>query len=338
MGKITKEKRAYPLKIVADTFLSNPDYCEIRIESLRSADSPSFYHCRKCRIAAMNLDTIRKHAMNAHFDDYFDRSEEDCEPPSGQFSCVAKCGLSGILLGAPNHHSYAETVREIRQTRFSHMSEEEYRSHIEMVKDPAVVEQWKAQCSKRTIYYDKKDSGRKNGMRRLGAESLFNTSIVPQLIQETQRTVFAASLVKTMEDKDLCISIRQAGRREVHRPFTMVSALRTAFRKRGLFMFKAGRGEIYITGVKPAYLNPSQAVESISNVLLYLKAHPGCTRERMVAEMLPDKTMDSPEASELLKPLNWLIERGHIIQFFDGSLGVPLAQETTAPCSAPAVS
>jgi pilus assembly protein TadC len=34
----------------------------------------------------------------------------------------------------------------------------------------------------------------------------------------------------------------------------------------------------------------------------------------------------SKEAMEALQPLSWLIERGHIIEFFNGTLSIPLGR------------
>ena len=60
---------------------------------------------------------------------------EPCDPPKGAFTCVAKCGLTGELLGPPNLHGYDARIREMLRTRFPDMDEAHYRSRIEMVRD-----------------------------------------------------------------------------------------------------------------------------------------------------------------------------------------------------------
>ena len=90
--------------------------------------------------------------MTAHLSDYFDAKEIECEPPKGNFNCVAKCGLSGVLLGPPNIHEFNATVREMIRTRYPSMSESEYRSHIEMVRDSEAIEEWRKGATKKTVF------------------------------------------------------------------------------------------------------------------------------------------------------------------------------------------
>ena len=84
------------------------------------------------------------------------------------------------------------------------------------------------------------------------------------------------------------------------------------------------------TAVRPAPLDPEHAVDNIREVLLHLRAHPGCTRAQLVATLRPDAAVDTETASEVLSPLGWLIERGHIIEFYDGTLSVPMSRKGKA--------
>ena len=43
------------------------------------------------------------------------------EPPKGKYTFVAQCGLSGIILGPPNHHDYQNALRKLHAERFSRM-------------------------------------------------------------------------------------------------------------------------------------------------------------------------------------------------------------------------
>jgi hypothetical protein len=85
--------------------------------------------------------------------------------------------------------------------------------------------------------------------------------------------------------------------------------------------------------VPPSPLDPEHVVSPIKEVLVYLTAHPGTTREGLLRALCPNAAPDSPESKAVLSPLGWLIERGHIIEFFDGSMAVPL--KTMTPSAAP---
>ena len=43
----------------------------------------------------------------------------------------------------------------------------------------------------------------------------------------------------------------------------------------------------------------------------------------MVESLRPGKDPASPEVAEVVSPLRWLVERGHVIEFSDGTLAVP---------------
>ena len=58
----------------------------------------------------------------------------------------------------------------------------------------------------------------------------------------------------------------------------------------------------------------------------YLKEHPGASREMLLAFLSPGKTMDDDEVVHELSSLRWLIDKGHVIEFFDGSLAVPAGE------------
>jgi hypothetical protein len=70
-------------------------------------------------------------------------------------------------------------------------------------------------------------------------------------------------------------------------------------------------------------MDPGVTVESIRNELTYLCDHPGCTRKELVEALRPDTPLESPEVAEVVSNLRWLVEKGHVIEFYDGRLSVP---------------
>ncbi|HAS81535.1 MAG TPA: hypothetical protein DCS43_02355, partial [Verrucomicrobia bacterium] len=60
------------------------------------------------------------------------------------------------------------------------------------------------------------------------------------------------------------------------------------------------------------------------DALLFMKKHPGCTRKDMVTALRPDADPESDEVKALLQPIHWLVAKGHIIEFFNGTLSIPM--------------
>lgn len=167
--RIQNTHLAYPFRDIVKLFQRDDKSMVVRIES-RDQGNPLF-QCRKCGMPGLTADDITEHLFKEHWNDFFDCEEIEVDPPSGNFPCIAKCGLTGELLGPPNHHSFAARVREIVAERFPGMGEEEYRRHIEMVRDPEVVEQWKQSCRKRKVFFLKEEAPAKQPEAKKEAEA-----------------------------------------------------------------------------------------------------------------------------------------------------------------------
>ena len=113
--KLQQDFHAYKLKDLAYFFLDNPESVLLKIAT---KDGSKFHQCKACGFASARQEDVVEHAVSAHLGDYYDAKEIECEPPKGNFSCVAKCGLSGVLLGPPNHHDFNATVKEMLRTRY----------------------------------------------------------------------------------------------------------------------------------------------------------------------------------------------------------------------------
>ena len=140
--KLQNDIHAYKLKDLAYFFLDNPESVLLKITPRDPQSAQTFFQCKACGFASTSEDDVVAHAVAAHLPDYYDAKEIETEPPKGNFNCIARCGLSGVLLGPPNMHEFNDTVREMVRTRFPQMSEGQYRAKIEMVRDADAIEQW----------------------------------------------------------------------------------------------------------------------------------------------------------------------------------------------------
>ena len=93
------------------------------------------------------------HVLGNHLDKFFDTAEVEVDPPKGNYQVINKCGITGELLGPPNYHRYNQIVIQHYTAKIgSRMSIEAYRSRIETIRDPEVVNQWLAKMKKTTRY------------------------------------------------------------------------------------------------------------------------------------------------------------------------------------------
>ena len=172
-------------------------------------------------------------------------------------------------------------------------------------------------------------------MRWSEAEAYILKNVAPALVVESQRAVLPASIGPKLQDRKLLMAIRDAGQREVRMPRSLTSSLRAAFRNMKMYSFQAGDGREFVTGTKPTPLGAVNLVGSIREVLAVLRQKPACTRAELVAALRPGIAQDSPEALQVLSPLGWLLDKGHIIELTDGRLLEPASEQAPeAPASA----
>ncbi|MCL1921948.1 MAG: hypothetical protein FWG50_12895 [Kiritimatiellaeota bacterium] len=347
--RIQTSHRAFPLRDIAWLFLDNPNSCLIRIEPLKDQPMPLF-QCKVCGYPALTEEEVRGHLISRHLEDFFDIEDVDCEPPTGAFNCVARCTLSGELLGPPNHHSFAAKVLEMLRTRYASMSEEAYRSRIEMVREPEVIEQWRQQCTKKKVYRRKGAIAHEDvpaaqapaaegdaeappeavaepplkapSFTREVAELVFLREVVPEQLASVKYLICTAGVATQTSSRSLGMMLRDALARERRFPASLFFALRGAFRHRKLYLFRVNepRGSDFVMLKTPSLLNASHTVKTLQDILTHVEANPACTKAELVAAL--GGTEEAPR-KEVLIQLAWLVEKGHIIEFYNDVLSVP---------------
>lgn len=149
--QVRSRAKAYPLFELARLILQLSDRYDVKLTP-ESEQTPGFFRAKKDG----SLWTSRKEAVNhllaKHLGKFYRKSSIATEPPKGAFTVVAQCGMSGVLLGPPNHHEYASRIISLHASRFRNMPFEVYKSRIRMVRDEALIEQWKSEQSTKTVY------------------------------------------------------------------------------------------------------------------------------------------------------------------------------------------
>lgn len=349
--RIQTSHRAFPLRDIAWLFLDNPASCLVRVEPLKDQQLPLF-QCKVCGMPALSEDEVRTHIVNRHMDDFFDVEEVSCDPPTGSFVCVARCGLSGVLLGPPNHHSFNTKVHEMLRTRYPNMSEETYRSRIEMVRDSEVIEQWRQACTKKKIYRRKgaaptvaepeptgaeiqtenadgaapaeeEPAPKAPPMERDVAELVFMREILPEQIASVRHLICTAAVAMQTTSRPLYYAFKDTLNRERRFPASLFFALRGAFRHRKLYLFRVNdaKGPDFVMLKSTVPLDPEHTVQTLRDVLIFVNAHPSCTKMEMVTALAGG---DEAKIKEILVQLAWLVEKGHVVEFYNDVLSGPL--------------
>ena len=314
--KLQQDIHAYKLKDLAYFFLDNPSSVLLKITPRRGEGAgaaaqplPAFRQCRACGFAAISEADVVEHVLSAHLGDYYESRDVECEPPSGNFSCVARCGLSGELLGPPNIHEFNSIVREMVRTRYPDMTEDQYRSHIEMVRDSDAIEAWrkgKTTCRKFFPKGDAADGAQ--GLTREQAEGELKRTILGSLIDSPKNLMMTADIALKSPVKPLQLAARNALDAEMRSPFNICFALRGAFHHRKLKFFRANdqRGPEFVTNVEYKEFDAAHAIPELAAAAKFLEEHPCCDKSEF------------PQDGEFEKHMNWLVTTGHAVAFTNG--------------------
>jgi len=345
--QLGKSCRAYSLFEVAALFLSKPDYYLIKIEAPAAAGIV-FFQCSECKAVFTDRDVAATHVFAKHFDQFCRKEEKEVEPPKGNFVCVAKCGLSGVLLGPPNYHGYNDKVAEIHRMKYPDMPMDAYRGRIVTIHDAAAIESWKEEMRKQPTYCFGEGEKAVTFGRFAEAEAWFREHRLPGTIKELRQVILPGPLAYAMDPGPLRLAIEEAWQNESRFPLKLSVTLRLAFRHLGLHTFKAAGGHTFVTAVVPSAIDPAHAVEGVRELLDCISKNPGCTRPELWAKLtapqaptegdavapdapavpdvpaVPDAPAPpTPREAELRRQLQWLVEKGHVIEFSDGRMAVP---------------
>jgi hypothetical protein len=287
---------------------------------------------------ALESVALERIAFSEKRDEFYATEMVEKEPIKGNFTSVARCTLSGRVLGPTNYHTFQKTIRALYDQRFSRrMSFEEYRRTIEITTDPTIVNQWKEEARKVMTFRTREGDPPLTFENLSALEQHFRENYFQKVVKPCLAAEIHGDHVRHLPDRSVVAAIRKARDRENRFPAQMAGALRHGLNQAGLHVFKHKKRILYISTVRPQLFDSNQASLSpgLAAILAALHSYPRITRkqlaEKVLAKLLGEKSRD-PSSSEyvqgktnLASDLLWLAKAGHVIEFSDGTLDLPLS-------------
>jgi hypothetical protein len=316
---------AYSVFALARLFLDKPERYDVRISG---NEQVPLYRLGEHGPVAADRAAVERDAFTSAADDYFTIETTQTEPLKGNFTNVARCRLSGMLLGPTNYHSYQPQLRTLYEQRFSRrMSFGDYQKQIEIVSDPAAVDAWKEEARSVTKYTTKNEEPPLTFSGAAEAERHFRQRYLPDLIRPATEVTVDGVLSRNLPDRGLRRAIEEAWVRETRSPSKMMQELVGAFRPGGLNIFRHRRGMLFVSPIRGRAFDhdPSSVSASINAVLEKISQQPGIGRKQLADEIAPVIEGADAERAKLAlaSDLRWLISEGYVIEFNDGSLDLP---------------
>lgn len=325
---------AYSVFALARLFLEKPERYDVR---LTAAEGAQLHQLGENGPVASDQRLLEGSAFANARDDFYTVEVTQSEPLKGNFTNVARCRLSGTLLGPTNHHSYQPQLRTLFETRFSRrMSFADYQRQIEIVSDPAVVEQWKEQARSVTTYRAKTGEPPLTFSSAAEAERHFRQTHLPELMRSANELTISGVISRRLPDRALGRAIEDAWSQETRSPSKMMQELAAGLRQAGLNIFRHRRGMLFVSPIRARVFGHERAgvSSSINGILEKVAAVPGINRKLLAEQLAPAgaEAADLEKAKmTLASDLHWLIREGYVIEFNDGSLDLPRTKPAVTP-------
>ncbi len=320
---------AYSVFALARLFLEKPERYDVRLTASAEA---LLFRIGESGAVATDRRILENGAFASSLEDFYEVETTQMEPLKGNFTNVARCRLSGTLLGPTNHHNYQPQLRNLYEQRFSRrMSFADYQKQIEISSDPAVVEQWKEQARNVTKYRTKSAEPQLTFSSFAEAERHFRQNHLPDLIRAALEFTVDGVTSRRLQDRGLGHAIEAAWAHETRSPSKMMQELAGALRNAGLNIFRHRRGMLFVSPIRMRAFGHTGAgvSSSVNSIFEKVAATPGINRKKLAEQIAPVGAADHERAKlTLASDLRWLISEGYVIEFNDGSLDLP---RTKAP-------
>jgi len=325
VAQIKSGSVAYSLFALARLFLEKPVGYEVW---LTAREESPIYQLGENGAVSVDREFIERNAFRFAQRDFYQIEIVETDPIKGNFSNVARCRLSGTLLGPTNHHNYQPQLRSLYEQRFSRrMSFTDYQRQIEIVSDAALIQRWKEEAQKVTTYRTLREETPVTFSSVVEAERHFRSNHLPGLIRTVGKITIGGALSRRLPDHTLSRTIEEAWTKETRSPSNMMQELAGRFRENGLHIFRHRRGMLFVSPIRVrAFVHEQAGVSpSVNAILEALAATPGTNRKQLSEALTGDVTAEDAELRRLAlaSDLRWLINEGYVIEFNDGSLDLP---------------
>jgi hypothetical protein len=356
--------RAYPLFDIAQMILQKPERHTVLFTTKKNAEgkpAQPLFVCALDETLWLSEDEAVAHVLRKHFITFYQAERTATEPPKGKYTFVAQCGMSGVILGPPNHHDYQNQLRKLHSERFSRMPFEEYKSRVRIVRDEETVKKWVDDQSWKTEYLclNLPEPLRLDTMEAV--EKHFRETHKENIIKPVESHVLNGGAARSLRSPDLVRLVRSVWEDQRRFPLQIATVLSQQFSGHGLQFFKVNKTVTHVCVARPHYLDmtATPVSEGVKLIVDYINSNPKCTRRQLVEALAPSPTppaveaaagepplatpaesaQPTPEQTAVIADLHWLIHQGHVIEFANGILETakkPLPKPEPKPAKAPA--
>jgi len=332
--------KTFSLFDIARILLRNPASYTIDLTSAPKQPEGPFWVVDLDHSVWLSREAAVRHLLRKKRDEFYRAETVETEPPKGNFPVVAVCGMSGVLLGPPNHHDFERKLRELHRERFSRLDFETFRSRLKMERDPEVIEKWRTEASKATEYYPLNVESPEKLADLAAVERHFADHHAAAHIKFVDIAPVPGDPKTTAVDSALAPLLNHARTEEERFPLRLAQSLSRALSGAGLRFHKSANRTTFVSASRPRYLNLEETPvsDSIRKILETIRAKKSIRRGQLLdllgpAPVVADASSAAPSEPPAITPvptdpareavvndLLWLTHEGYVVEYADGRL------------------
>ena len=356
--QIKMSGRSFPLFDIAQMILQKPERQQVRFEVRKKPDGQPIQPLFLCAIDDtlwLSEQEAVDHVLNKHFGMFYQAEKTPTEPPKGTYTFVAQCGISGVILGPPNHHDYQNQLHKLHTEQFSRMPFDAYKARVKIVREEAVVKKWIEDQSTKTEYIGLNVAEAPRLANREAVAAHFREVHLSNIIKSVDRHTLSGPASRLLRSPGLQRLLRSAWEEQKRFPLQIATVLSQQFAGHGLQFFKVNKTITHVSVARPHFLDleATPVSEQVKQIVLLINATPKCTRRQLIAKLAPTpksavtaapavpapaaapatgeeaaatpptppaEPAPTPEQAAIIGDLHWLIHQGHVIEFANGVL------------------
>jgi len=366
VAQVRHTGKTFSLFDIARILLRNPASYTIDLTSAPKQPEGPFWVADVDHSVWLNRESAVRHLLRKKRDEFYRAEIVEIEPPKGNFPVVAVCGMSGVLLGPPNHHDFERKLRDLHRERFSRMDFETFRSRLKMERAPEVIEKWRAEASKTTEYFPLSGENPEKLPDLAAVERHFAEHHAPAHLKFVDVAPVPGDPKTTAVDPALAPLLNHARDEEERFPLRLAQSLSRALSAAGLRFYKSPNRTTFVSAARPRHLNLDEVPvsDSIKKILELIREKKSLRRPQLLELLAPaaagttaagdgaatggeaeapadpaatKAAAPDPAREAVVNDLLWLTHEGYVIEFADGRLeSVPPPKHPPKPETAAA--
>ena len=336
--------RAYPLFDIAQMILQKPERHTVQFTVKKNPEGKAIAPLFLCALDDtlwLSENEAAEHVLKKHFATFYQAERTATEPPKGKYTFVAQCGISGVVLGPPNHHDYQNALRKLHAERFARMPFEAYKARVKIVRDEEVVKKWVDDQSWTTEYICLNMPEPLKLPDMPAVEKHFRETHKDNIIKQVDTHTMTGAAARLLRSPELARLVRTVWEDQRRFPLQIATVLSQQFAGHGLQFFKVNKTVTHVSVARPHYLDleANPVSEGIKRIVDYINAKPKSDRRKLVEALAPTpapqpipvttetgapaqpvSAQPTPEQTAVIADLHWLIHQGHVIEFANGIL------------------